>query len=86
MADIKNAQNPQTRIVMRRSPYTETVDRYYEKLLDVASYVGGLAPAFISAFFFLKMFGLYFFEMTFAHQYFRRNETKNHGFFSYLKK
>ena len=40
-------------------------------MLDVLSYVGGIFPALFGIFFFMKWFGMYFYEMTFAYQHFK---------------
>lgn len=55
------------------------------KYLDVLSYVGGIAPAIIGIFFFINIFGVYFFEMFFSSQYFRNIKATNNGFLSFLR-
>ena len=69
-----------------RSYHTKQVSRSYLKIIDVLSYVGGVFPALFAAFFFMKFFGLYFFEMTFAFRHFKCNEVKENNFGTYVKK
>ena len=54
--------------------------------MDVLSYVGGFFPTLFSVFFFVKFFGIYFFEMAFAHEHFKSPETRHYGFSHYAKK
>ena len=48
--------------------------------------MGGIFPSLFAAFFFMKIFGLYFFEMAFAHEHFRCKETEQHNFSHFLKR
>jgi hypothetical protein len=54
--------------------------------LDVISYIGGLFPAIIALFFFMKYFGEYLFQVSFAHYLFKTQETESRNFLQYLKK
>lgn len=74
-----------TYIELNRSPMTRHVKKRYLKYLDVLSYVGGIAPAIIGIFFFINLFGVYFFEMFFSSQYFRTSKASNNGFLSFLR-
>ena len=56
------------------------------KFMDVLSYVGGFFPTLFSIFFFIKFFGLYFFEMGFAHEHFKSQVTRQYSFSHYVKK
>ena len=53
-------------IDISRSQKTITTSRKFENIFDVISYVGGIFPGLFAAFFFMKLFGLHVYEMTFA--------------------
>jgi len=46
------------------------------KILDVLAYVGGIFPSLLGLFFFLNIFALYFFEMSFAYRHFKCPEAE----------
>ena len=54
-------------------------------VLDALSYIGGIFNALLAGFIFMKIYGAVFFEMFFAHLYFRTPETSSFGFFAFLK-
>jgi hypothetical protein len=81
---ITAAASVQTTLSIEPSNRYTLYDRYYLKLLDVASYVGGLFPGILALFFFMNAFGEYF--STIAFGLFRCNEAQSHEFLQYIKK
>jgi len=55
------------------------------KLIDVASYAGGIFPTLFAFFFFMKFFGMYFFDMTFAYLHFKEEIDKEVNFPHFIK-
>ena len=84
-AKITYSTQTTTDLWIERSPVTKTIHRRYMTLIDVFSYVGGIFPSLFAFFFFMKAFGLYFFEMTFASVHFRSRETKGFNFGTFMK-
>ena len=85
-ANIANPTgNITTDLWIERSSITKTIHRRYLSLIDVFSYVGGIFPSLFTVFFFMKAFGLYFFEMTFASIHFHSKETKVYHFGTFMK-
>ena len=74
-----------TLIYFQRSSNTVVHDRAYYKLVDAASYVGGIFEAMIGLFVFISVFSRLFFEFTFARKYFRSEVLNRFNFAKVLQ-
>jgi hypothetical protein len=86
VASIKYSYGGYTDLWLERSAVTYTFNRRYLTFIDVLSYVGGIFPSIIGVFFFMRLFGIYFYETTFAYEHFHDSSVKYNHFGAYLKK
>ncbi len=56
----------QTILKIEKSGRTSTYNRTYLKLIDALAYVGGIFNSILAIFFFMGLFGRFYFEMKFA--------------------
>jgi hypothetical protein len=75
----------QTVLKVEKSGKVTSHKRAFLKLLDALAYVGGIFNSLLAIFFFMAMFMRFFFEMKFADYYFKCEEAKEVGFFSFGK-
>ena len=82
---VQDPSSSQTNIWFIRSSVTHTYNRRYLTLIDVFSYVGGLFPALFALFFFMRYFGIFFYESTFAYLHFNDRSVRENHFGIYIK-